>query len=104
MATYSRKEKSLGELGRRFLFLCGTLHNAEINLQQVALDLDVERRRIYDIINILEAFNVVERLGKNTYLWKGLQELIFFVANLDVSQASSPLPPSCYILALPVLR
>lgn len=99
---YSRKEKSLGELARRFLFLCGRLHNAEINLQQCAQDLDVERRRIYDIINILEAFNVVQRLGKNTYLWRGIQELIFFVANLDVSLRSTrtPLHPA---LPLPAL-
>jgi hypothetical protein len=35
----------------------------------------VERRRIYDIVNILEAVDIVSRKGKNEYVWHGLTRL-----------------------------
>ena len=53
---YSRKEKSLGELCRRFLGLYGSEARTMLYLDQCTRELAVERRRIYDIINILESF------------------------------------------------
>ena len=40
-----------------------------MSLDLVAKELKVERRRIYDIVNILEAVAVVSRSGKNMYRW-----------------------------------
>jgi transcription factor E2F7/8 len=59
--SYSRKEKSLGELCRRFLCLYGGEQTDVLYLDQCTRELAVERRRIYDIINILESFKVIER-------------------------------------------
>ena len=73
---YNRKEKSLGELCRRFLFLYGTPSKGRLYLDQCTRELGVERRRIYDIINILESFSVIERDIKNEYVWRGIDKII----------------------------
>ncbi|KAJ6977416.1 E2F transcription factor-like E2FE [Populus alba x Populus x berolinensis] len=69
--TYSRKQKSLGLLCTNFL----TLYNRDdidvIGLDDAASKLGVERRRIYDIVNVLESVGVLARKAKNKYLWKG---------------------------------
>ena len=73
---YNRKEKSLGELCRRFLGIYGKEHKDLLLLDQCTKELGVERRRIYDIINILESFCVIRRQAKNSYRWKGIDRIV----------------------------
>ncbi|XP_033006588.1 transcription factor E2F8 isoform X2 [Lacerta agilis] len=75
----SRKEKSLGLLCHKFLARYPSYpdisKNNEICLDEVAEELNVERRRIYDIMNVLESLHMVSRLAKNRYSWHGRHNL-----------------------------
>ncbi|XP_053305182.1 transcription factor E2F8 [Spea bombifrons] len=75
----SRKEKSLGLLCHKFLARYPDYPNPAVNncicLDEVAGELHVERRRIYDIVNVLESLHMVSRLAKNKYLWHGRMNL-----------------------------
>ncbi|PPE00509.1 hypothetical protein GOBAR_DD02459 [Gossypium barbadense] len=72
---YCRKEKSLGLLCSNFLALYNHDSVQTIGLDDAASKLGVERRRICDVVNILESIGVVARKGKNQYLWKGFGEI-----------------------------
>ena len=71
----NRKEKSLGLLAERML--AGLPENVqsgesmELQLDDTAKMLQTERRRIYDIVNVFEAVQIMSKVGKNVYQWHG---------------------------------
>ncbi|KAF1551694.1 Transcription factor E2F8, partial [Eudyptes schlegeli] len=75
----SHKEKSLGLLCCKFLApypdYPSTAENIYVGLDEVAEELDVDHRRIYDIVNVLESLHMVSRLAKKRYAWHGRHNL-----------------------------
>ena len=73
---YSRKKKSLGILAENFLKSYENLpRGSTIVVDEAAIQLGVERRRIYDVVNILESICLVCKKHKNTYSWMGMDHL-----------------------------
>ncbi|XP_049274674.1 transcription factor E2F7 isoform X2 [Rhipicephalus sanguineus] len=76
----SRKEKSLGLLCQAFLALYPEYtepsDNIIVSLDEVAKHLGVERRRVYDIVNVLESVGMVTKEAKNKYRWFGKGALL----------------------------
>jgi transcription factor E2F7/8 len=74
--SYNRKEKSLEELSKKFISHFEGRDGLLLELDKVTLCFRVERRRIYDIVNIFESLKVVKKAAKNNYVWRGLKSAI----------------------------
>lgn len=66
----SRYDSSLGLLTKKFTQLIQTSSDGIIDLNQAAAALGVQKRRIYDITNVLEGINLIEKKSKNNIQWK----------------------------------
>ncbi len=66
-----RQENSLGELTKKFLSLIQSSKDNSIDLNEAVMKLKVQKRRIYDITNVLEGIGLIQKSGKNGIKWKG---------------------------------
>jgi transcription factor E2F4/5 len=68
----SRQEKSLGILTTRFVTLLQEAPEGILDLKTAADQLAVrQKRRIYDITNVLEGIGLIEKKSKNSIQWLG---------------------------------
>lgn len=68
----SRHEKSLGLLTTKFVSLLQEAKDGVLDLKVAADQLAVrQKRRIYDITNVLEGIGLIEKKSKNSIQWKG---------------------------------
>ena len=78
-----KRESSLKHICTQILDHYSDQTEVEIHLNEYSKKLNVERRRIYDIVNILEGFDIFKKKVKNIYVWKGLDEFIFKLKMLE---------------------
>eukprot|EP00127_Corallochytrium_limacisporum_P006922 Clim_evm8s238 gene=Clim_evmTU8s238 len=67
----SRYDTSLGRLTSSFVDLIRKSPGGVLDLNEAATRLEVAKRRIYDITNVLEGINLIEKQGKNNIAWRG---------------------------------
>ncbi|GAB2274566.1 hypothetical protein Dimus_009334 [Dionaea muscipula] len=67
-----RYDSSLGLLTKKFINLIKHAEDGILDLNRAADTLAVQKRRIYDITNVLEGIGLIEKKLKNRIQWKGL--------------------------------
>ncbi|XXG88517.1 hypothetical protein AAC387_Pa12g0711 [Persea americana] len=67
-----RYDSSLGLLTKKFISLIKHAEDGVLDLNKAASTLEVQKRRIYDITNVLEGIGLIEKKLKNRIRWKGL--------------------------------
>ncbi|XP_071706531.1 transcription factor E2FB-like [Rutidosis leptorrhynchoides] len=67
-----RYDSSLGLLTKKFINLIKHAEDGILDLNKAAETLEVQKRRIYDITNVLEGIGLIEKKLKNRIQWKGL--------------------------------
>jgi len=70
-AEKSRNDTSLGKLTKGFVKLFQEDPSGTVDLNKASSKLGVQKRRIYDITNVLEGIRLVEKKSKNTVHWCG---------------------------------
>uniref|UniRef100_A0A0E0F9M8 E2F/DP family winged-helix DNA-binding domain-containing protein n=1 Tax=Oryza meridionalis TaxID=40149 RepID=A0A0E0F9M8_9ORYZ len=69
-----RYDSSLGLLTKKFLNLLKGAPGGIVDLNNAAETLEVQKRRIYDITNVLEGIGLIEKKLKNNIRWKGIDD------------------------------
>lgn len=65
-----RYDTSLGFLTKKFVDLLQESPDGSVDLNIASTKLNVQKRRIYDITNVLEGIGILEKKSKNNIQWK----------------------------------
>jgi hypothetical protein len=79
----SRFDSSLGQLTKKFVHILRSAPGSRIDLNRAARELGVQKRRIYDITNVLEGIGLIQKEGKNHVAWNDDPDV-------DLSRAPEP--------------
>ncbi|KAL9889540.1 E2F transcription factor 1 isoform 1-T5 [Glossina fuscipes fuscipes] len=66
----NRADTSLGILTKKFVELLQESPDGVVDLNDASSKLSVQKRRIYDITNVLEGIGILEKKSKNNIQWK----------------------------------
>lgn len=67
----TRYDTSLGLLTKKFVGLLRSAPDGVVDLNKASEVLEVQKRRIYDITNVLEGINLIQKKSKNNIQWRG---------------------------------
>ncbi|XP_072357155.1 transcription factor E2F2 isoform X1 [Scyliorhinus torazame] len=67
----TRYDTSLGLLTKKFVHLLSESPDGVLDLNRAAEVLEVQKRRIYDITNVLEGIQLIRKKSKNNIQWMG---------------------------------
>lgn len=67
---FYRYDTSLGLLTKKFVDLLKESDDGVVDLNIASEKLNVQKRRIYDITNVLEGIGILEKKSKNNIQWK----------------------------------
>lgn len=70
-----RYDSSLGLLTKKFVNLIMEAKDCTLDLNHTAKVLEVQKRRIYDITNVLEGIGLIEKTSKNHIRWKRCNDI-----------------------------
>ncbi|XP_022996982.1 transcription factor E2FC-like [Cucurbita maxima] len=73
ISTNGRYDSSLGFLTKKFIRLVQEAEDGTLDLNKTADVLKVQKRRIYDITNVLEGIGLIEKTTTNHIRWKGCE-------------------------------
>jgi len=80
----TRYETSLGLLTKKFVSLFHSDPSGTVDLNKASEGLGVQKRRIYDITNVLEGIGLVEKKSKNTVHWCGAKNYDLSAEHADL--------------------
>ncbi|KAG5003234.1 hypothetical protein AAZX31_10G073400 [Glycine max] len=84
-ASSCRYDSSLGLLTKKFINLVKHAEGGILDLNKAAETLEVQKRRIYDITNVLEGIGLIEKKLKNRIHWKGIESATSGDVDGDIS-------------------
>ena len=84
--TRSRNESSLSVLTVKFLEMLREAKNGKIDLNEAVNILKVQKRRIYDITNVLEGIGYIQKFAKNTIKLINQQESHGLNRKMEIQQ------------------
>ena len=70
IGTERKPETSLGALTKKFCDLLYSSPDGVLDLNEAAETLHVQKRRIYDITNVLEGVGLIAKASKNHIQWR----------------------------------
>jgi len=70
-AEHQQESSQLGFLTRKFCNLIQASITGTIDLSEASIQLQVPKRRVYDIVNVLEGVGLVEKRSRNMIVWTG---------------------------------
>lgn len=78
----TRDSKGLHQMSRSLIRLLSNHCSESFSLDSICSKIQVEKRKIYDLINILTSIRMIDRISKGVYKWLGTKSILNFLTSL----------------------